>query len=428
VRKERQDSGRTFWTSKPLVGYAITLLCLAGVVLLVGVAIAGSYSQLSLAYKLQQAGWGFKSAAMAKNVAHAVLHMSAIVAAAGLLLFCGGMGWLQRFPRAWKVVLIGVLLLDLISVDHKYISVYDAEALFSENPLLEKLQQDPEPYRLALLATDQIHYDLASTSLARGGIQHLDMFVNWRMPGDEVNFATALHENRTRMWELCNARYIISDAKSGFALIKDPHFAGMFEPVLGFNIGLSARGLGILRPTELTPPQHLLFRFKKALPRAAFYRHWEVIPSATDMLRRLGDKVFDPSTTVLLPKAPGGALVGITNSATPIVTCEVVLNEATRVEVRVPASGSPGLLVLNDKYHPAWEVTVDGNPAALLRCNSLMRGVVLPAGAKEVVFEYRPSTLYVWIGIVSTALILLWGIIACASARHQRCGKVADCD
>ena len=37
------------------------------------------------------------------------------------------------------------------------------------------------------------------------------------------------------------------------------------------------------------------------------------------------------------------------------------------------------VLLLNDKHHPAWRVTVDGQPAELLRANYLMRGVYLSA-------------------------------------------------
>ena len=49
------------------------------------------------------------------------------------------------------------------------------------------------------------------------------------------------------------------------------------------------------------------------------------------------------------------------------------------------------MLLLNDKHHPAWKVTVDGAPAKLLRANYLMRGVHLPKGKHKVEFRFKPD-------------------------------------
>jgi hypothetical protein len=47
------------------------------------------------------------------------------------------------------------------------------------------------------------------------------------------------------------------------------------------------------------------------------------------------------------------------------------------------------VLLLNDRFDPAWSVTVDGQPASLLRCNYIMRGVQLPPGAHTVEFTFQ---------------------------------------
>jgi len=68
------------------------------------------------------------------------------------------------------------------------------------------------------------------------------------------------------------------------------------------------------------------------------------------------------------------------------------------------------------KYDPYWRVTVDGKPAALLRCNFLMRGVFLPAaGDHTVVFDFslphRP--LYVTIAAFLTGIVLSGFLLYC---------------
>jgi hypothetical protein len=47
------------------------------------------------------------------------------------------------------------------------------------------------------------------------------------------------------------------------------------------------------------------------------------------------------------------------------------------------------VLLLNDRFDPQWSVTVDGQPARLLRCNYIMRGVQLPPGTHTVRFSFR---------------------------------------
>ena len=57
------------------------------------------------------------------------------------------------------------------------------------------------------------------------------------------------------------------------------------------------------------------------------------------------------------------------------------------VEVDAPASG---ILVLNDVWHPWWQVQVDGVSAEILKANALFRAVVVPPGRHVVRFSFHP--------------------------------------
>jgi hypothetical protein len=53
-----------------------------------------------------------------------------------------------------------------------------------------------------------------------------------------------------------------------------------------------------------------------------------------------------------------------------------------------------GFLVLSDQYYPGWRAYIDGEETKIYKANGIMRGLVVPEGAHEVVFEYFPLRIY----------------------------------
>jgi hypothetical protein len=71
-----------------------------------------------------------------------------------------------------------------------------------------------------------------------------------------------------------------------------------------------------------------------------------------------------------------------------------VIDQPTFVEAQTFA-GQRGLLVLRDSWYPGWEARVDGTKVPIYRVNGCFRGVIVPAGEHKVVFEYKPTLIYV---------------------------------
>jgi len=85
--------------------------------------------------------------------------------------------------------------------------------------------------------------------------------------------------------------------------------------------------------------------------------------------------------------------------AEPFTTSDVVRLDAgeSRPEsnrFRVTLDGD-ALFLHCAQHFPGWQVTVDGEPQALLRVNSIFRGVRLDAGEHLVEFAYRPRSLLI---------------------------------
>ena len=95
------------------------------------------------------------------------------------------------------------------------------------------------------------------------------------------------------------------------------------------------------------------------------------------------------------PAAPGEAYVdgslwtGSRTYAAATVTALDAQPESMILKVSAPGEA---FLVVSELYYPLrWKVTVDGRTASMIKVNGLLRGVVVPAGSREVSFNYDRS-------------------------------------
>ena len=102
---------------------------------------------------------------------------------------------------------------------------------------------------------------------------------------------------------------------------------------------------------------------------------------------------------VVLEEAPT-ALIG------PGGAAQIVRYEDEEVAVTL-ADSAGGILVLSDTYYPGWRAFVDGVERPILRANHVFRAVVVPAGARDVVFSYEPDSFRYGL-LVSVAAAALW--------------------
>jgi hypothetical protein len=170
-------------------------------------------------------------------------------------------------------------------------------------------------------------------------------------------------------------------------------------------------------------PAYTLYENREVLPRAFVVPGAAPLPPRQEVLKAL--RANDFRRTVLLedpaalPARPSG---GGFRAAT------VVMSRPNRVTLRVDG-GPAGYLVLADLWFPGWRATVDGRPATVHRANYLFRAVAVPAGAREVVFTFAPTSLARGKAASGAALglVALVGVSSLASRRHRerRRGRAA---
>jgi hypothetical protein len=77
------------------------------------------------------------------------------------------------------------------------------------------------------------------------------------------------------------------------------------------------------------------------------------------------------------------------------------------------SQGPAGLLTLSEIAYPGWQVWVDSQEAKVDTVEGLLRGVTLTAGKHQIVFEFRPLTVYLgaslagmtWVGLFIFMLV-----------------------
>jgi hypothetical protein len=105
-------------------------------------------------------------------------------------------------------------------------------------------------------------------------------------------------------------------------------------------------------------------------------------------------------------------------------TSELAATRADLIEykdasIKIAATAArPGLLIVSDAYHPDWEVTVDGHPAALLRVNHVMRGVILSPGEHVVEMKFKPNGLGASLIVAAFGFII--PVLLLFFERHQK--------
>ncbi len=329
----------------------------------------------------------------------------------------------------WGALGLGLLLVvDLGRADRPWIIQFNYQAVYASNPVIDRLRDQPYAHRVAILpfqgAPELPFFERAYRNhwlpllFAYYNIQSLDYFQLPRMPEDLAAFdktfnpAGAAEPGRlvVRHWQLTNTRYFLGAAALADSLDReiDPRFrlTERFNLVAKPGIQLVADwGNLTAAPTNNGP--YALYEFTGALPRARLYGHWEIQTNDPAVLAQLASAAFDPEQSVLVADGPPMSTAAA-GGAKPQEAGSVEFARYAPNDIALKATAAvPAVLLLNDRFDPHWQVQVDGRPAALLRCNYLMRGVFVGPGAHTVEFRFRPPVGSLWVSLAAMAVGLL---------------------
>jgi hypothetical protein len=120
---------------------------------------------------------------------------------------------------------------------------------------------------------------------------------------------------------------------------------------------------------------------------------------------------WEPQRTALVQTALAGGLNGSTQAG----QVEMITYEPNRIRL-VARAGGASMLVLSENDYPGWRAYIDGAEAPIASVNYGLRGVLLPAGAHEVTFVYRPWSITAGV-LISFATAVLLGLFCFVKRR-----------
>lgn len=442
-RVQRSNSGVTGESSRSWWSEAVThertwiwfCLGLAGISILGAFAYAASKESLTqFMVKAKVIGDPAKMAAFSIHEVHLYVMFLLLSGGALVAIFSG-----RLVGRTGLVALvIGLLFtVDLVRANRHWMLFFNYQERYALNPPLEFLKEHTVNYRVAKVPVRPVMQSLQSVAMANRnnpqilqqlqahaeifqqglGYTHeqwqqnqfpyynipcLDMSQEPRMPADKEAFNKAMiaatsHGHAMREYELTSTRYFVgcSDDAERLNAILDP-VNRRFQERLRYRLVPTRAGspfFGDLRVNADTNGPYAIIEFTGALPRARLFSKWETITNDVDTLARLGSSDFDPAQTLLVnePFQPASTNLATGTNASPGEASIIPVHTSHRVVVEANAA-VPSLLLLTDRFDPAWKVTVDREPAVLLRCNYLMRGVAVSAGRHTIEFSYHPGT------------------------------------
>jgi len=277
-------------------------------------------------------------------------------------------------------LIIGVLILvsvDMIGVSKRFVNadeMVDPKSVerryFAESQYDKILREDREPFRILGLGGLFQSNDLAYRYQIVNGYSPIkpqliqDIIDNNLFSGPTPN---SINWNIVNM---LNARYIIAPG-----MIGEPNLT-----VLDVN----------------QKQKTVLLLNEAALPRAFFVEKVQTFQSEKEIVAFMNTAGFKPAQTALTTVKVDSVETFNTDG-----TINVTDYTPNRVNLRVETQG-PAFLVLADAYYPkGWTARIANVETPIYQVNHVLRGIKVPAGNFEVVFEFKPRS-YQTASLIST--------------------------
>jgi hypothetical protein len=303
---------------------------------------------------------------------------------------------LIKLPKKIAILLISLLLiLDLYRFFSKHNPFISSNLVFPKTPVIEFLQAQEKPFRITTTSNTLLppnswdYYELESI--------------------EGYNPLRLLSYNR--YFNLLNSNPYFSKP-SRFSELEndlDPKYLDSLN--VGYIVSLKPgkddnndQKIKILK-SQIEPvfedKSVLIYKNKNTSPRSYFSQKVLIASSELDLSKVMENQDFDPTQTAVLLEDPQSKLEYDPNSKIDIIS-----HQANKVILKT-SSTTQNLAILADAYDQGWQASIDGQKTKVYLANAALRGVVIPAGEHQLIFEYKPESFTTGLKISLISLILL---------------------
>lgn len=326
------------------------------------------------------------------------VRLLAILLAAGAIIWAVASGRLRGATAAGLLVLVTVA--DLWSVDRLFFEWNrPAREIFADDALITQLKKSVPPSRVL---DPQVYQ--GSVLMAHDIQQVLGYH------GNEIRFYDDLLGGKNiwanignpNLWDLLAINHVLlpqEQAIPGFHLA-----AGPAETNMG-------RGQAVLLERDTLVP------YVRVVGAAAKVPDAQLVPTILDPRFPVNDLVLFPDTASVNPPAFGAAQL----PPRPPIDPKVAQWEPGRMTIGLSGQAAgPTWLLVSESWYPDWHATVDGKPATVLRGDNAFLSVELPAGAREVVLQFRSASYAMGKMVTLVASLVAIGLILVPAFRRRR--------
>jgi len=298
-----------------------------------------------------------------------------------LILLAAGSIWLflkNKIKLNIAILIIGLLAFgDLFVVNKRYLNSEDfvnksrASAVFNPRGVDNQILQDQDPhYRVLDLSINTFNSSMSSYYHKTIGGYHAAKLQRYQDLIDRH-----ITKGNMSVLNMLNAKYVIQGQ----------------------------------------PGQETVQVNDRALGNAWFIDSLVVVKNANEEIDSLSN--FNPAGKAFIHEEFDDYIKGFD----PVKSGEISLKQYTPDKLTYESNaGSDQFAVFSEIWYgpdKGWKAYVDGNEADFIRVNYALRGLMVPSGKHEIVFEFKPTSYYLGenISLMSSGILLLLLILALAS-------------
>lgn len=173
----------------------------------------------------------------------------------------------------------------------------------------------------------------------------------------------------------------------------------------------------IITPTKKDDPRPSVQQNPGALGAAWFVKGIEFKKGPAAIMNALTN--FNPKDTAIIDEQFKASLA-LNQPADSTATIQLLNNDNDVVTYR-SSSSTPSFAVFSEVYYnDGWVASIDGKVTPIIRTNYVLRGLSIPAGKHEILFEFKPSSFYNSNKAAIGASALIWLLLIGAIVNAYR--------